>query len=72
MAQPANADVLRDIEDLLNAHGVSLASFVIGTLRDSESSLAKDLIAKITDVLEALRPNLDGSSVAELGRFLCP
>jgi len=69
MAQSADTDVLRNVEKYLDTCGVSFASLVIGALRDPESSSAKDLITRITDVFDALRPNLDANSVAELGRF---
>ena len=69
MAQSANTDILRNVEKYLDTCGVSFASLIIGALRDPESSLAKDLITKITDVFDALCPNLDANSVTELGRF---
>jgi len=69
MAQSTDTDTLRYVESFLSARGTSLASLVIDALRDSKSSLAKDLIARISDVLEALRPALDGDSVVEIGRF---
>ena len=69
MVQSATIDVSRDVERLLNTHRVSFASLVIDALRDPESSLAKDLIARIADVLDALCPNLDSSSITEIGQF---
>lgn len=61
--------VLRDVQGVLNEHGVSLASFIIDALRDPKSLFAKDFIARITDVLGALRPHLDDRSITEFGRF---
>jgi len=63
MARSVGTDVLRNVETYLNAHGVSFASLVIDGLRDPESSLTGDLIARITDVLDTLRPKLKISSV---------
>ena len=63
MAHPADTDVLRDVETYLNTRGVSFASLVIDALRDPESSLTGDLIARITDILDALCPKLNISSV---------
>lgn len=63
MAHPADTDVLRDVETYLNTRGVSFASLVIDALRDPESSLTGDLIARITDILDAIRPKLNISLV---------
>ena len=68
-SQPADTDVLRDVEKYLDTRGISFASLIINALRDPGSSLAKDLIARITDIFDALRPNLDVGLVTELGRF---
>lgn len=69
MEQPPDDNVLSHVESYLNACGVSFASLVIDTLRDPGSTLAKDLISRITDVLDALRPKLDGDAITEFGRF---
>ena len=69
MERSSRADVLRHVETYLNAQGVSFASLVIEALRDSGSTLAKDLISRITDIFDALRPNLDDGPITELGRF---
>ena len=70
MEQLSHADVLRTIENYLGSLGVSFASLVIDALRNPESTLARDLILRISDVLEALRPNLDDGPITELGWFL--
>lgn len=54
---------------MLNEHQVSLVSFFVDALQDPRSLLAKDLVARITDVLAALRPHLDEGPTMELGRF---
>ena len=69
MERPSNRDIFQNVQSFLNEHGVSLASLVIDALRDPRSSLTKDLITRITDVLDALRPHLDDGPIAELGRF---
>ena len=61
--------VLRGVEEFLTQHEVSFSSLVINALQDPESPLAGELISKITDVLEALRPHLDAGTIIELGRF---
>jgi hypothetical protein len=68
MEHAHRADILRDVQNFLNERGISLASLVIATLQDPESSMANDLITRIKDVLEALCPRLDSRSVTELGR----
>ena len=70
MEQLSHPDVLCTIENYLGLLGVSFTSLVIGALRNPESTLARDLILRISDVLEALRPNLNDGSITELGRFL--
>lgn len=69
MEPSRHVDVLRDIQNLLNEGGISLASLVIAALQDPKSSMGNDLILRITDVLEALRPRLDDPLMMELGRF---
>ena len=69
MECPPLADVLRDVQSVLSEHQISLVSFFIDALQDPRSLLAKELIARIADVLAALRPHLDGGSAMELGRF---
>lgn len=67
MEPSRHVDVLRDIQNLLNEGGISLASLVIAALQDPKSSMGNDLILRITDVLEALRPRLDDPLMMELG-----
>lgn len=47
-------EILHNIESYLSGHGISLASLVMDTLRDPESSLTRDLAPRVTDVLAAL------------------
>jgi len=63
MAHSTDTDVLCDVQTYLNTCGVSFASLVIDILQDPELLLAGDLITRITDVLDALCPKLDISSV---------
>jgi len=69
MNPPSRVQVLRGVEEFLSKHEVSFASLVVDALRDPKSPLAGDLSLRITDVLEALRPNLNTGPIIELGRF---
>jgi len=69
MDPPPHSDILSGVESFLAQHNVSFASIIIHALQDPKSSLGEDLISRITDVLEALRPNLDAGPITELGRF---
>ena len=61
--------VLRGVEEFLTQHKVSFSLLVINALQDPESPLVGELISKITDILEALRPHLDAGTIIEIGRF---
>ena len=69
MDNPSHTGILQDVQNVLNEHGVSLASFVIDALRDRRLLFAKDLTARIVDILDALHPHLDEESITEFGRF---
>ena len=69
MEYSPHTQVLHGVVGFLKQQKVSFASLVLDVLRDPKSPLAGDLILRITDVLEALRPNLNASATIELGWF---
>ena len=68
---PPPAGILWEVQDILNAWGITFGTLVVNALRDTTTSLGSTVVSDLTNILEALRPHLDEDEKARtlLGQF---
>ena len=68
---PPAADVLQEVQDILDRRGITFGTLVADALRDTGTSLGATVISDLADILEALRPHLEEDEKARtlLGKF---
>ena len=68
---PSPANVLQEVQDILDAHGITFGTLIANALRDTTIPLGTTVVSELEDILEGLRPHLDEDEKARtlLGKF---
>lgn len=69
--RPQPQDVLKEVEDILDARGLTFGTLIISALGETTSSLGAAVVTELPSILEALRPHFDEDEKARalLGEF---
>ena len=68
---PPPADVLWEVQEILDARDITFGTLVANALRDTTTSLGATVVSDLANILEALRPHLDKDEKARMlfGQF---
>ena len=68
---PSPANVLQEVQDILDTHGITFGTLIANALRDTTIPLGTTVVSELEDILKGLRPHLDEDEKARtlLGKF---